>query len=73
MSPADRGDLQILLSTLVASGYVARHDDYFVATAKAAPLLDIEGASLDDLVAHATYYHQRHDQSAYELVRGAAK
>jgi hypothetical protein len=63
-------DLQILLSTLVASGYVARRDEYFVATAMAAPLLEIEGTSLDDLVARTTYYHQRHDRRAYELVRG---
>ena len=70
LKPADVKDLQILLPTLIASGYVTRRDDYFVASATAAPLLEIEGASVSDLVAHATYYHQRHDKHAYDLLRG---
>jgi hypothetical protein len=71
--PADKRDFKVLLSTLIASGHVARCDDYFVPTASAAPLLDIEDTNLDDLVAHATYYHKRHDDRAYELIRGSTK
>jgi len=66
----DLHDLKILLSTLVASGYAIRRDEYFLAAAGATPLLEIEDVNLGDLLARSTYYHKRYDEQAYKLVSG---
>jgi hypothetical protein len=63
-------DLNMLLSVLIASGFVTRQDEYLIPTATSKSLLEIESADVDTIIARVLFYYREYDPRAFSFAKG---